>query len=107
MYKTNPLIYPETVGRTFRPIHILLSKKYYLDELYEDLITTKLYYARIANISDWLDRNIVDSTVNVVGWLGANVGGALRQLQNGQTQMYATATSLGIIIISIIFIFLD
>ena len=107
MYKTNPVIYPETVGRTFRPIHILLSKKYYLDELYEDLITTKLYYARIANISDWLDRNIVDSTVNVVGWLGANIGGALRQLQNGQTQMYATATSLGIIIISIIFIFLD
>ena len=107
MYKPNPVISAETVGKIFHPIHTLLAKKYYLDELYEDLITTKLYYARIAKISDWLDKNIVDSTANVIGWLGANMGGALRQLQNGQMQTYATATSLGIIILSIIFIFLD
>jgi hypothetical protein len=37
--------------------------------------------------------------------MGANFGGLLRQLQTGQMQMYATATSIGIIVIAAIFIF--
>ncbi len=61
----------------------------------------------MALASDWTDKNIVDRAVNVVGWTGANFGGLIRQFQNGQMQMYATVTSIGIIVIAAIFIFGD
>ena len=105
MYKRNPYLAPSTLGRVSGPIYTLLLNKYYFDEAYERFITGKIYYRGIAQISDWIDRNIVDRIVNIVGWLGANFGSLIRELQTGQTQMYATVTSAGIIIIAAIYIF--
>ena len=105
MYKRNPYLAPSTLGRVSSPIYTLLLNKYYFDEAYERFITGKIYYRGIAQISDWIDRNIVDRIVNIVGWLGANFGSLIRELQTGQTQMYATVTSVGIIIIAAIYIF--
>ena len=105
MYKRNPYLAPSTLGRVSGPIYTLLLNKYYFDEAYERFITGKIYYRGIAQISDWIDRNIVDRIVNIVGWLGANFGSLIRELQSGQTQMYATVTSVGIIIIAAIYIF--
>ena len=105
MYKRNPYLAPSTLGRVSGPIYTLLLNKYYFDEAYERFITGKIYYRGIAQISDWIDRNIVDRVVNIVGWLGANFGSLIRELQTGQTQMYATVTSVGIIIIAAIYIF--
>tara|TARA_Y100001956_G_scaffold44346_1_gene43235 strand:- start:3608 stop:5497 length:1890 start_codon:yes stop_codon:yes gene_type:complete len=105
MYKRNPYLAPSTLGRVSGPMYTLLLNKYYFDEAYERFITGKIYYRGIAQISDWIDRNIVDRIVNIVGWLGANFGSLIRELQTGQTQMYATVTSVGIIIIAAIYIF--
>jgi len=105
MYKRNPYLAPSTLGRVSGPIYTLLLNKYYFDEAYERFITGKIYYRGIAQIFDWIDRNIVDRIVNIVGWLGANFGSLIRELQTGQTQMYATVTSVGIIIIAAIYIF--
>jgi len=105
MYKRNPYLAPSTLGRVSGPIYTLLLNKYYFDEAYERFITGKIYYRGIAQISDWIDRNIVDRIVNIVGWLGANFGSLIRELQTGQTQMYATVTSVGIIIIAAIYLF--
>ena len=105
MYKQNPYLAPSTLGRVSGPIYTLLLNKYYFDEAYEQFITGKIYYRGIARVSDWIDRNIVDRIVNIVGWLGANFGSLIRELQTGQTQMYATVTSVGIIIIAAIYLF--
>ena len=105
MYKSEPIISPEAVSKPFKPIHTLFYRKYYFDELYEGIIVKKVYYGSIALVLDWTDRNIVDRIVNIIGWTGTNIGGLLRQIQNGQLQMYATATSIGVIAIAAIFIF--
>jgi NADH-quinone oxidoreductase subunit L len=105
MYKAKPLVSPKSVGNLFSPIYTLLLRKYYIDELYEDLVVGKVYYQGIAQISDWFDRNIVDRIAELIGWIGAHFGVLLRQFQNGQTQMYATATSIGLIIIMLIYMF--
>jgi NADH-quinone oxidoreductase subunit L len=105
MYKQNPYLSPATMGRVSGPIYTLFLNKYYVDEVYEKIITGRIYYGGIALISDWIDRNIVDRTVNIIGWLGANFGSLIRELQTGQTQMYATVTSVGIIIIAAVYIF--
>ena len=105
MYKTKPLVSPESLGNLLSPLHTLLLRKYYIDELYENLVVGKVYYQGIAQISDWFDKNIIDRIADLTGWIGAHFGVVIRQFQNGQTQMYATVTSIGLIIIMIIYMF--
>ena len=99
-------ISPEGMGRAFRPIHTLLYRKYFMDELYEDVIVRGVFYKGIAYALDWVDKSVVDKIANFCGWLGANTGTAIRQVQTGQLQAYGMSISVGILIIFAIFLFL-
>ena len=88
----------EAIGERLKAAYTVLSKKYYFDELYEDLIVRKAFYNGISWALDWGDKNIVDKLVNGVGWIGANVGTPLRQIQTGQLQQYGAAISVGILV---------
>ena len=101
MYKPNPSISPSALGDAFKPLYILLHRKYYFDELYEDHVTKKWFYRYIAGGTDWIDRNIVDKVGLMVGFLGRNVGGVIGGLESGQIQAYGTGMSMGVIIIVI------
>jgi NADH-quinone oxidoreductase subunit L len=81
------------------PVHTLLSQKYYLDKLYEDVIVRKWFYRIIAGITDWLDRNLVDGIVDLIGWFFRNIGTAIGKFQTGQVQAYATGIAFGILAI--------
>ena len=96
---------PQVMGDALKPAHVLLSRKYYLDEAYEDHLVIRYLYGGVARASDWVDKSIVDRTANVIGWLGANVGGALRQVQTGQLQGYGAAISVGILVIVGLYLF--
>ena len=98
-------ISPEGMGRAFRPVHTLLSRKYFLDELYEDVIVKLVFYRGISYALDWVDKSVVDNVANFCGWLGANTGTAIRQAQTGQLQAYGMGISVGILIIFAIFLF--
>ena len=88
----------EAMGQRFKSAYTTLSRKYYFDELYEDIIVRSVFYNGAARILDWGDKNIVDWAADRIGWLGANVGTPLRQLQTGQLQQYGAAISVGILI---------
>ena len=88
----------ESMGRRFRSAYTTLSRKYYFDELYEDVLVRRVFYNGAARILDWGDKNVVDWVADRIGWLGANVGTPLRQLQTGQLQQYGAAISVGILI---------
>ncbi len=88
----------EAMGRRFRSAYTTLSRKYYFDELYEDVLVRRVFYNGAARILDWGDKNVVDWVADRIGWLGANVGTPLRQLQTGQLQQYGAAISVGILI---------
>ena len=88
----------EAMGQRFKSAYTTLSRKYYFDELYEDIIVRRVFYNGAARILDWGDKNIVDWAADRIGWLGANVGTPLRQLQTGQLQQYGAAISVGILI---------
>ncbi len=89
----------EAIGGRLKAVHTLLSRKYYFDELYEDMIVRRAFYNGVARLLDWGDKNVVDKVVNGVGWIGANVGTPLRQVQTGQIQQYGAAISVGILVI--------
>ena len=88
----------EAMGQRFKSAYTTLSRKYYFDELYEDIIVRRVFYNGAARILDWGDKNIVDWAADRIGWLGANIGTPLRQLQTGQLQQYGAAISVGILV---------
>ena len=98
MYQTK-VVSAEQLGARFKPVYTLLVRKYYFDELYEDIIVRRFFYGGVARTLDWIDGSIINNIGKFIGWLGANVGTALRQLQTGQTQEYGAAISIGILTI--------
>ena len=82
------------------PLHSLLAEKYYIDALYEDAVVRRVFYRVFAGTIDWLDNNVVDRAVNVVGTVFRNVGRIfLAPLQTGEVQAYGLAVALGTLII--------
>jgi NADH-quinone oxidoreductase subunit L len=76
----------------------LLSKKYYIDELY-DAIIVKPFQALFARGSDVVERLFLDNSFNGLGKVVLALGQALRSLQSGVAQNYAIAITFGLMII--------
>ena len=81
------------------PVHTLLSEKYYVDALYEDTLVRRLFYRNFVVAVDWLDRNVVDGTVDTLAWIFRNTGPVMGRLQTGQVQAYGVAIALGSLLI--------
>ncbi len=89
----------ERVGSALNPLYLLFSRKYYFDELYEGVVTVRLFYRIVARALDWFDRSIVDGAVRLVDQFGRNVGRGIAQVQTGQVQGYGMAVSVGVLAI--------
>ncbi len=87
-----------------KPVHTLLSKKYYVDALYEDALVRRIFYRRFAGTVDWIDRNLVDGTVDSLGWIFRNIGSAIGRLQTGEVQAYGAAILFGSLVIILVFL---
>ena len=88
----------ERVRLALRPLHVLLERKYFLDDLYEGvLLRGVLYRGVIAGLS-WIDTYVVDGLANGVG-AGMRLGSTgLRLLQTGQVQVYGAVAFAGLLI---------
>jgi NADH-quinone oxidoreductase subunit L len=95
---------PERVTAAMRPAYIAASRKYYLDDVYEEWITRRGFYAGIAQATDWVDRNIVDRTGEGIGFLGRNLGRVIATLETGQVQAYGAGISVGVVFILVGFL---
>jgi NADH-quinone oxidoreductase subunit L len=94
------------LSERLRPAHLLLSRKYYLDHLYEDIITVRAFYGGAAWSLDWADKNVVDGVVRRMDWFGTNIGRAIALVQTGQLQGYGVAISVGVLAIVGIYLIL-
>jgi NADH-quinone oxidoreductase subunit L len=91
----------EAMGRIFKPVYILFSRKYFLDELYENVIVKKVLVDGIFRAFNFFDARIIDGAVNGIARSTVAAGGVMRQVQTGQLQVYAMTIILGIIAIAI------
>jgi NADH-quinone oxidoreductase subunit L len=85
-------------------VHTLLTQKYYLDRLYENLIVRRWFYGYLAAVSDWVDRSLVDGLVDLIGGTTRNSGKVLALLQTGQVQFYGSVLVFGVIAILVGFL---
>jgi NADH-quinone oxidoreductase subunit L len=89
----------EALGRAFKPLHTLFSRKYFMDELYENVLVKKLLQDGLFRAFAWFDSRVVDGAVNGVAG-GINAGGkSLRRAQTGQLQAYAITIAIGLVAI--------
>lgn len=77
------------------PIYRLLYKRYYQHEIYTEFFSLGIVYGIIALVTQVIDI-IVDSIVEAIGIITVASGDALRRIQTGVVQNYATATILGV-----------
>ena len=83
-----------------KPVHVLLSRKYFMDDLYEGVIVRRLFYRSLVMAMDWIDRVLVDGLVDAIGLISRNVGPHfLVKLQSGEVQAYGVALTLGSLLI--------
>jgi NADH-quinone oxidoreductase subunit L len=75
----------------------IVSRKYYFDELYEDVIARRILYRGIFKALAWFDMNVVDRIGDAIGWQGRNVGKIIAVIQTGQTQMYLGSIAIGVL----------
>ncbi len=85
---------------SIKPVHMLLSRKYFVDELYEDVIVRRSFHNGIARVVDWVDRVVVDGVVDAIGLISRNLGpNFISRFQTGEVQAYGIALTLGSLLI--------
>ena len=99
-------ISPVKIGAAFKPFYSIFIHKYWLDELYENIIVKIGLIGGLFAGLEKIDTHLVDGTVNAVAGGAYTEGNALKKLQTGQLQLYGLVTGIGIIaIVLILFIF--
>ena len=119
-------------SETMRAGYLFLVNKYYLDDLYENVIARGVAYP-ISSAAYWVNQNVIDRTVNEVGvgarktglWVYRNIdqrvvdgavngsgaaaqgaGSALRPIQSGKVNQYGAllfgAAAIGALVLVIV-----
>jgi NADH-quinone oxidoreductase subunit L len=105
-YLINPAV-PAAIGRTLRPLVVLLENKYYMDWFNEHVLARA---ARGLGMGLWKggDQAVIDGAVVNGSWrLVAWVSAAVRQLQSGFIYHYALAMIIGIFLLMTWFVWLN
>ncbi len=87
----------ESLQKVWGPVHTLVARKYYMDELYENLIVKEGLYNFTTRIGQWIDTNIIDGAVNGAATVARRTGDGLRWVQSGSVQAYGTVGFAGLI----------
>ncbi len=101
MYNTKK-ISAERIGARFQALYVMFSRKYWMDELYEDLIVRKALLGGFFAGLQKIDTKGIDGVVNGAANAIMSSGDVVRRIQTGQFQLYALSLALGAAAIAII-----
>jgi NADH-quinone oxidoreductase subunit L len=80
-------------------LHKVLYHKYYVDELYHAVVVGPLMWLSQNVFWKVVDVGVIDGTVNGIADGARAVGGAVRQVQSGNTRSYAVWVLMGAIVL--------
>lgn len=101
--KSNPL--SDKVANSFSFFYKAAFKKFYIDELYL-FITKKIIFNSIARPAAWIDKNIVNGTINGVATITDKLSNTIKGIQSGKVQDYAIFFFSGTIGLILLYLFL-
>jgi NADH-quinone oxidoreductase subunit L len=91
----------EAVGKVFGPLYRLVYRKYFFDELYENIIVKLVLIKGLFTGFQLFDSKGIDGAVNGAGVIITGGGKAIRRVQTGQLQLYGLFIAIGLAIIAI------
>ena len=91
----------ERIGRLFSPLYTLFYRKYWFDELYENVLVGKALINGLFAGLQLFDVHGVDGAVNGVANTTIGAGRAIRRAQTGQLQLYGLFIGIGILAIAL------
>jgi len=91
----------ERIGSLFKPLYTLFYRKYWFDELYEDVIVRVALLKGLFAGFQVFDSSAVDGAVNGVANGAIATGRAIRRTQTGQLQLYGLVIGIGILAITL------
>ena len=91
----------ESLGKVFGALYTLVYRKYFFDELYENIIVKLALVRGLFTGFSLFDSRGVDGAVNGAAEVVTSGGRAIRQAQTGQLQLYGLFIGLGVAIIAL------
>ncbi len=95
---------PQTIATTLNGFYQLAYKKFYIDEAYL-FITKKIIFNLIARPATWIDKHIIDGTINLIGNTATKFSELIKIIQSGKVQNYALYFMGGIMLLAVLFIY--
>ena len=89
---------PAAAARKFPLLYRLSNRRYFVDEFY-DLVILRPFRALADLLWKWIDVRLIDELANLAGRTTVRLGGALRLMQSGLIQHYASLLLLGVVFI--------
>ncbi len=96
---------PSRIASALKGIYTAAYRKFYVDELYL-FITKKIIFNLISRPAAWVDKNIVDGTMNTFAVMTENFSETIRGMQSGKVQNYAVYFFGGAIGLAVLLIYL-
>ena len=95
-------ISPNKIKWFFRSPYAIFTRKYGMDELYENVIVRNLLYRGVFRAAEWIDSVVIGGVSTGIASLTTGAGRVLKRVQTGQVQLYAVVTAVGIAAIVLI-----
>jgi len=95
----------ERIGSMFKPFYTLFLRKYFLDELYENIIVKLALIRGLFSGLQQVDTYVVDGTVNGLANTATAAGRGIRRVQTGQLQLYGLLIGIGVLAIVLVMYF--
>jgi hypothetical protein len=93
---------PNRIKWIFRSLYAIFTRKYWMDDLYENLIAGNLLYRGLFQAFQWLDKIVIGGAANGIAYVTTGASRTARRIQTGQIQLYAVVAVIGIVIIALI-----
>ncbi|MCL1885864.1 MAG: NADH-quinone oxidoreductase subunit L [Dehalococcoidia bacterium] len=97
-------IKPDRLKGGLHPVYAILTRKYWMDDLYENLIARSLLYRGAFQIAQWFDHVVIDGATNGVAAITKAAAKHTSRTQNGALQLYALVAVMGALIIALVVI---
>jgi NADH-quinone oxidoreductase subunit L len=96
---------PQKLATALGGLYKTAYRKFYIDEIYL-FITKKIIFNLVGRPAAWIDRNIVDGTMNGIAWTTGKISVLIKGIQAGRVQVYSMYFFGGIILLAILFLYL-
>jgi NADH-quinone oxidoreductase subunit L len=97
---------PGRIEQNLRGLYQLLWRKYYIDELYDHLVSRPLFWISLHFLNNGVDRDVIDGMVNGTGAAVEGSGEAARKIETGNVQNYAFVYLLGVVAVAGYYVYL-